>query len=135
MGGSRLGTLSCPIDLKFLPVITINLRNSDTEWADLNSQSAFLQTGLNSVEYRLHQDMVLVTLQYRLGPLGFLTTEDSTAPGNMGLHDQIAGEGYLCVVFYYTINCIFSSSSVGAETYRAVRWGPRAGDGSRDVMT
>jgi hypothetical protein len=46
IGGSRLGTLSCPIDLKFLPVITINLRNSQTEWADLNPQSAFLQTGL-----------------------------------------------------------------------------------------
>ena len=46
MGGSRLDTSSCPIDLKFIPVITINLRNSDTEWADLNQQSAFLQTGL-----------------------------------------------------------------------------------------
>ena len=46
MGGSRLGTSSCPIDLKFVPVITINLRNSETEWADLNRQSAFLQTGL-----------------------------------------------------------------------------------------
>ena len=31
-----------------------------------------------------------MTLHYRLGPLGFLTTEDSTAPGNIGLHDQIA---------------------------------------------
>ena len=46
MGGSRLGTLSCLIDLKFLPVITINLRNSETEWSDLNPQSPFLQTGL-----------------------------------------------------------------------------------------
>ena len=33
--------------------------------------------------------MVLVTLHYRLGPLGFLTTEDSAAPGNVGLHDQV----------------------------------------------
>ena len=46
MGVSRWGTYSFPIDLKFLPVITINLRNSKTEWADLNPQSAFLQTGL-----------------------------------------------------------------------------------------
>ena len=46
MGGSRSGTLSCPIDLKFLLVITINLRNQDTEWANLNPLSAFLQTGL-----------------------------------------------------------------------------------------
>ena len=34
--------------------------------------------------------MVLVTFHYRLGPLGFLTTEDSAAPGNIGLHDQVA---------------------------------------------
>ena len=46
MGRSRWGTSSCPIDMEFLPVITINLRNSDTEWADLNPQSALLQTGL-----------------------------------------------------------------------------------------
>jgi len=41
-------------------------------------------------QYMMEQDMVLVTLHYRLGPLGFLTTEDSAAPGNVGLHDQVA---------------------------------------------
>ena len=53
---------------------------------------SFIHGGADTMtaEYMLEQDMVLVTLQYRLGPLGFLTTEDSTAPGNMGLHDQIA---------------------------------------------
>ncbi|XP_069694918.1 venom carboxylesterase-6-like [Periplaneta americana] len=38
----------------------------------------------------LDKDVVLVTLNYRLGPLGFLTTEDSAVPGNMGLKDQVA---------------------------------------------
>ena len=33
--------------------------------------------------------MVLVTFNYRLGPLGFLTTDDKTAGGNQGLLDQI----------------------------------------------
>jgi neuroligin len=32
--------------------------------------------------------MVVVTLNYRLGPLGFLSTETKSAPGNFGLHDQ-----------------------------------------------
>ncbi|KAJ8722284.1 hypothetical protein PYW08_004686 [Mythimna loreyi] len=33
-------------------------------------------------------DVVVVTLNYRLGPLGFLSTGDEVAPGNNGLKDQ-----------------------------------------------
>ncbi|KAJ0176433.1 hypothetical protein K1T71_007612 [Dendrolimus kikuchii] len=33
-------------------------------------------------------DIVLVTLNYRLGPLGFLSTGDEVSPGNFGLKDQ-----------------------------------------------
>ena len=33
--------------------------------------------------------VVVVTIQYRLGPLGFLTTGDSAAPGNLGMLDQV----------------------------------------------
>ena len=36
----------------------------------------------------LDLDVVLVTMNYRLGPLGFLTLESDIAPGNLGLHDQ-----------------------------------------------
>jgi len=41
-------------------------------------------------DYLMEEDLVFVSLQYRLGPFGFLTTADSTAPGNYGLHDQLA---------------------------------------------
>jgi len=40
-------------------------------------------------EYLMEEDIVLVTIQYRLGPLGWLTTADPSAPGNYGLHDQL----------------------------------------------
>ncbi|XP_046451732.1 venom carboxylesterase-6-like isoform X1 [Daphnia pulex] len=38
--------------------------------------------------YFMDRDVVFVTMNYRLGPLGFLSTEDSEAPGNYGLLDQ-----------------------------------------------
>ncbi|XP_046639318.1 venom carboxylesterase-6-like isoform X1 [Daphnia pulicaria] len=36
----------------------------------------------------LDRDVVLVTINYRVGPFGFLSTEDKEAPGNYGLLDQ-----------------------------------------------
>jgi len=42
-------------------------------------------------DYLLDQDVVLVTLQYRLGMFGFMSTETGDAPGNYGMFDQIAG--------------------------------------------
>ncbi|XP_071526068.1 pyrethroid hydrolase Ces2a-like [Panulirus ornatus] len=36
----------------------------------------------------LNHDVVIVSIQYRLGIMGFLSTEDSVIPGNFGLKDQ-----------------------------------------------
>lgn len=40
-------------------------------------------------DYLLDRDVVLVTVNYRLGILGFLSTGDEAAPGNFGIRDQI----------------------------------------------
>ncbi|XP_046608334.1 esterase E4-like isoform X1 [Neodiprion virginianus] len=42
-----------------------------------------------SPKYLLNQDVVLVTFNYRLGILGFLSTGDEVASGNWGLKDQV----------------------------------------------
>jgi len=39
--------------------------------------------------YLLDNDVVYVSINYRLGPLGFLSTEDDVVPGNNGLKDQV----------------------------------------------
>ncbi|KAF7281688.1 hypothetical protein GWI33_004409 [Rhynchophorus ferrugineus] len=40
-------------------------------------------------EIIMEKNLVYVNFNYRLGPLGFLSTEDEVLPGNMGLRDQI----------------------------------------------
>ncbi|KAM0730969.1 Esterase FE4 [Formica fusca] len=40
-------------------------------------------------EYLLDKDIVLVTVNNRLATLGFISTGDSKAPGNLGLKDQV----------------------------------------------
>lgn len=49
----------------------------------------FLSSSYFGSSILLERDIVLVTLNYRLGPLGFLSTEDSVLPGNNGLKDQV----------------------------------------------
>lgn len=39
-------------------------------------------------EYLMDRNLIFVTINYRLGPFGFLSTEDDVVPGNMGLKDQ-----------------------------------------------
>nr|ABN05619.1 female neotenic-specific protein 1 [Cryptotermes secundus] len=41
-------------------------------------------------QYLMDHDIVLVTTNYRLGALGFLSTGDEVLPGNYGMKDQVA---------------------------------------------
>ena len=40
-------------------------------------------------DFLLDDNMILVTGNYRIGALGFLSTEDENCPGNFGLKDQV----------------------------------------------
>ncbi|KAK0074243.1 hypothetical protein PV325_008599 [Microctonus aethiopoides] len=40
-------------------------------------------------DYLIEKDIVLITVNYRLGILGFLNADDEEAPGNQGLKDQV----------------------------------------------
>ncbi|XP_076182913.1 carboxylic ester hydrolase-like [Ptiloglossa arizonensis] len=48
-----------------------------------------LGSGMHAgAKYLIDHDVVFVTINYRLGILGFLSTENEIVPGNMGLKDQ-----------------------------------------------
>ena len=45
--------------------------------------------GIYSGDYLALHGVVVVVIEYRLGPFGFLSTGDSAAPGNFGMLDQV----------------------------------------------
>lgn len=47
------------------------------------------QSDIYNPEYLVQHDIIVITVQYRLGALGFLSTGDRLQPGNMGLLDQV----------------------------------------------
>ncbi|XP_076663588.1 uncharacterized protein LOC143366404 [Andrena cerasifolii] len=76
----------------------LNVYTPDTKPKELMPVLVYLHTGaflvsnasevLTGPGFMLDMDVVLVTLNYRLGSLGFLSTGDSAANGNYGLKDQ-----------------------------------------------
>lgn len=43
----------------------------------------------HTADYLLEKDIVFVAINYRLGPLGFMSTKSQAIPGNVGFRDTI----------------------------------------------
>ena len=46
-------------------------------------------------------DVVIVSANYRLGPFGWLYGGDDSAPGNVGLYDQLLALFWVCVQIWF----------------------------------
>ncbi|RCN34669.1 Carboxylesterase [Ancylostoma caninum] len=62
-------------------------------------------------------DIIVVTIQYRLGVYGFFSTGDSHIPGNLGLFDMAEA-----LKFIHT-----NAENIGADPWRVTVWGHSAG--------
>jgi len=79
-------------------------------------------TQMYGPQYLLDKDIILVTINFRLGILGFLSTEDAVCPGNNGMKDQVAALRWVrdnIALFSGNPNSvtIFGESAGGASTH------------------
>lgn len=59
-------------------------------WSVLVTITIDISVSSYSPEYLLEQDVIIVTINYRLGILGFLCLPDAGVYGNAGLKDQVS---------------------------------------------
>ncbi|XP_035905875.1 esterase-5A-like [Anopheles stephensi] len=81
-------------DCLYLNVYTTSLQESATRGLSTllyihGGAFMFGGGGFFSPKHVLRKPMIMVTFNYRVGPLGFLSTEDDVIPGNFGLKDQV----------------------------------------------
>lgn len=77
-----------------------------------------------------HKDVVLVTFNYRLGVFGFLSTNDTSMPGNYALLDQILALEWVNLYIKYFGGDIkritIMGTSAGAAAAHALTLSPSA---------
>lgn len=118
-------------DCLFLNVYTPNLPPNDTK---LKAVMFFIHGGaftlgssrttLYSPEHLLTEDIVLVTINYRLGLMGFLSMEDQTlgVPGNAGMKDMVMALKWVQENIHHFLGdhnnvTIFGESAGGASVH------------------
>ncbi|XP_065346396.1 venom carboxylesterase-6-like [Cloeon dipterum] len=97
LGQTPRDPISGEEDCLFLNVFTPKLPDENTKEDDLMHVIIFFHGGAfmfgasnyHGAKYLMDKNLVLVTLNYRVGPLGFLSFEDKFLPGNNGLRDQV----------------------------------------------
>ncbi|KAK6622889.1 hypothetical protein RUM43_008740 [Polyplax serrata] len=85
-------------DCLYLNVYTPNVKYLEDDKTPLKAVMVFIHGGAfimgsssereTAPDFLVEQDVVLVTLNYRLGAFGFLSLQNENVPGNAGLKDQ-----------------------------------------------
>ncbi|XP_013137128.1 PREDICTED: carboxylesterase 5A-like [Papilio polytes] len=86
-------------DCLYLNVFTPNLKGSPAPVVVFDYNDNF-KTGFNgsqtyAPDFFIEEDVIVVTINHRLGLFGYLTTDDDIIPGNNGLRDFILGLNWI----------------------------------------
>jgi bile salt-stimulated lipase len=79
-------------DCLFLNVYTPALKGSRAVMVSIHGGSFTSYSGNDYIygpKYLMQEDVVVVTMNFRLGALGFLSTGDEASQGNYGMKDQV----------------------------------------------
>lgn len=80
-------------------------------------------------EFLMEKDIVFVSTQYRLGPLGFLSTMSNEIPGNAALLDVVAALEFIQKYIQYfggnPNNVTIFGQSAGAAIVSTLLYSPR----------
>ncbi|KAJ8967967.1 hypothetical protein NQ317_007325 [Molorchus minor] len=90
MFGESGGDEDCLYLNIYVPAEAINKRRQFEVVVSIHGGAFMMGTGhwLGAPTTIMDRDLIYVTLNYRLGIFGFISTEDDAIPGNMGLKDQ-----------------------------------------------
>lgn len=78
----------------------------------------------------VNEDVVVVTINYRLGALGFLNFGNDVAPGNLGIRDQIQALQWVKMMIHHfggdPNKITIFGESAGAMSCNAITMSPKA---------
>ncbi|XP_022907877.2 venom carboxylesterase-6-like [Onthophagus taurus] len=87
-GGEYRGVEDC----LYLNIFTPKLKPSPNDNLDvivfIHGGAFMYGSNKKGARFLMDRDIIFVTVNYRLGTLGFLSTQDEVLPGNLGLRDQ-----------------------------------------------
>lgn len=90
VGGLYIGQEDCLYLNVFVPGNVINpSKNYDVLFMIHGGGFTYGMAHMTGPKFLMDRNVILVTFNYRLGVLGFMSTEDKYMPGNLGMKDQI----------------------------------------------
>ncbi|KAG7212446.1 hypothetical protein KM043_012761 [Ampulex compressa] len=121
MQNANIGEEDCLYLNIYTPTLDKDARKAVMVWIHPGGwNGGFGDDRLYAPDYLVEEDVVIVTMNYRLGAIGYLNTDDKNAYGNVGMKDQVMALKWVKDNIHYFGGCpdrvtIFGQCSGGAS--------------------